>query len=153
MEVVKQSDNVLAFRLRPPLIALLVLAAVFAFSLVIYITSSLSSWVLLCAGVLILFLVVGIMIGFSGFGRFTFDRRSDQLTLTQYSLIRWGTDRYPLSAVDAVLLYKESDRLFALSLSMGENEVLLQSGMDRDVATEVADQIAAFLDVRKSVSV
>lgn len=152
MEVVKQSDQLLAFRLRPPTIPLLALAAVFVLILVFYVATSFSSWVLLCGGLLILFLVAGIMIGFSGFGRFIFDQRSGQLTLTQYSLIRWGTDRYPLSAVDAVVMYKESDRLFALSLSMGEKEVLLQSGMDREVATEAADQIAAFLNVRKSVS-
>ena len=152
MEVVKQSDKVLVFQLRPPTVALLALAAVFIISLIIYIATSLASWVLICAGISLLFIATGIVIGFSGFGRFIFDRRSGQLTLTQYSLFRWGTDRYPLSAVDAVVLYKESERLFALSLSMGEQEVLLQSGMDRVVATEAADQIAAFLDVRKSVS-
>ncbi|MDX1688638.1 MAG: hypothetical protein R3248_11690 [Candidatus Promineifilaceae bacterium] len=152
MEVVKHSDKVLAFRLRPPTVALLALAAVFVLSLALFIATSFSLWVLVCGGLLLLFLVAGILIGFSGFGRFVFDRRSGQLTLTQYSLFRWGTDRYPLSAIDAVVLYKESDKLFALSLSTGEEEVLLQSGLDRDIATAAADEIAAFLDVRKSVS-
>ena len=152
MEVVKHSDKVLAFRLRPPTVALLALAAVFVLSLALYIATSFSLWVLVCGGLLLLFLVAGILIGFSGFGRFVFDRRSGQLTLTQYSLFRWGTDRYPLSVIDAVVLYKESDKLFALSLSTGEEEVLLQSGLDRDIATAAADEIAAFLDVRKSVS-
>jgi len=153
MEVVEQSDKVLAFRLRPPLLALVALAVVFVLSLAFYIATSLSSLVLVCGGLLILFLVAGIMIGFSGFGRFIFDRRSGQLTLTQFSLFRWGTDRYPLSAIDAVVLYKESERLFALSLSMGEQEVLLQSGMEKEVAVEAADEIASFLDVGRSYSV
>ena len=153
MQVVEQSDEVLEFRLRPPLLALLALAAVFVLSFVFYVATSFSSWVLLCGGLLFLFLVAGIMIGFSGFGRFIFDRRSGQVTLTQYSLLRWGTDRYPLSDIDAVVLYKESDRLFALSLNMGEQEVLLQSGLERPVAVGAADEIASFLSVRKSVSV
>lgn len=152
MEVVEQSEEVLAFRLRPPIVALLALAAVFVLTILFYIATSFAFWVLICGGLLLLFLVAGVMIGFSGFGRFTFDRRSGQLTLTQFSLFRWGTDRYPLSAIDAVVLYKESDKLFALSLSMGQEEILLQSGLDRDVATEAADEITAFLDVRKSVS-
>ena len=153
MKLVEQSDNVLKFRLRPPTVALLALAAVVVLFLLFYAATSFSSWVLLCGGLLILFLLAGIMIGFSGFGCFSFDRRSGQVTLTQYSLLRWGTDRYPLSAVEAVVLYKESDRLFALSLNMGEQEVLLQSGLERPVAVAAADEIASFLNVRKSVSV
>lgn len=154
MEVVRQTDDVLAFRLRPPTIALLALAAVIVLFLIFYVATSFALWVLVCGGLLILFLVVGILIGFSGFGRFVFDRPSGQLTLTQYSLFRWGTDRYPLAAVDAVVLYKESEQLFALSLSMGEQqEILLQSGLDKTVAVAAADEIAAFLDVRRSYSV
>ena len=56
--------------------------------------------------------------GFSGFGRFIFDRQSGKLTLTQYSLFRWGTDRYPLSAIDAVGISSDTRSLrFSIAIS------------------------------------
>ena len=149
--VVELTDSLLHLKLAPHPILTVGLWAPF---LGVLISLPSVDWgVIVPAGCIVSLLFFGIGYAPHGFGRCLLDKKTGSVRLSHYALFQWGEQSWRISGIKGVLIYKESETLFSVLLETGDETTLLQSGMAKDKAQQVAQVISQFLDVPKSYKI